>query len=309
MKRFPLHTTSRPSKSLKLSAVFLLCSFIFCGIATNAFAQNFESLGLNPLSNDEYQCVRFANSNLNTILTIDADSGAQKNLSIKSAKKKLSRAIKSSRKRQAKLRRQLKKLQKAKTKLQSKFPIQIEKVEKLNEKIEKFDGLIARTKSGEEVMKFILSKVKDCDKDIQVFGHLQIFTNVYELHGEARFNTALLYVVESRPAPTNIQAKVTGHSVPLDGGGGIYYQPAPSVSSLSVRTNYCLTMVNDDCLMSLDGHYVVFSTFGGREAPGTCGSREYLCSVSAAQDILGNHAQGVTVEVVDASQHTEGAHH
>ncbi|MCB0352594.1 MAG: hypothetical protein KDD64_03690 [Bdellovibrionales bacterium] len=271
-------------------------------------AQNFETLGVNPLTSETYECVRFGDPKLNSVLVKSTSSDSQKSLTVKGAKGKLKKAIRNTERRRRTLQAQIKRQKKKLKNLQNKLPISVEAVDEVNETIERLDLKAAEITSSRVVLQAILRKVKTCKKDVPVYGRLEVHFTTFQLGSEAHFAAALLYVVESRPVPGAIAAKITGHKEPLDGAGGVYFNPPPNISNLSVRHNFCLANVNNDCFQSLDGYFTYFAGYVGREAPGTCGDAQpYLCSVAEAVSKLSSRAQAITIEIVGES-HPGGGH-
>jgi hypothetical protein len=278
--------------------------FAFCVLLSSAaLAQDPEGLGTNPLTNRSYECVRFNNSNQNTIVEINQNTGKQKSISTKKAGKTLRKNLKKARKQQLRIRKLLRRAQKKLQKAQSTLPLSPSKIEQLSEQVASLDSKLAVQTSRIEAVKALQTRVKDCKKTKPTTGGFQVFSEVYEVGSSTLFVAKLVYVVDTRPAPTGIQARVSGHSQPIPGGGGVYFNEAPHVSSLGVHKNLCLVNVNGECRSTIPGYSVYFASIGGWQNPGSCSAPSYKCSVGDAVSFLNNYAGSITMHIVGSDRH------
>lgn len=68
-----------------------LLAFLF--FSAELWAQNFDQVGIDSSTDEQYECVRFGDPSLNTILVTKLAEGKQINLSIKGAKKRVKKQV------------------------------------------------------------------------------------------------------------------------------------------------------------------------------------------------------------------------
>lgn len=269
-------------------------------------AQDFQVLGIDPLTFSSYQCLRQGDPKFSQIYVTNK-KGKSKNVSVKAAK----RGLKRSQKLAAKRLKIAKKLQNQLVKKISKLAAKLLLTDKQQKAL---DSLKARRANIEErvteltgnvgALKELADALPDCFKPLKVSGNVEIFSGTYVRNDGDVYFYALLHVRwdNYQVNSGNICAQVAGHSVPIPNASGSYRLEAPAVSSFNPTYDLCLYKVdnniNNGCYVRYDGIMSPMAGFGGKQAPGTCGQIEERCSLSAALAILNQRLSQITLSDV-----------
>lgn len=269
---------------MRIYLPLFICSAFFLH-AELVTAQNFQSIGIDTTSNQRYECVRFGNPDLNTILVTSLDTGKEVNLKIATAKKRLGRSIKKNIKRKKTLRKQVKRIRKKLTRETKKIGASREKINRLKEQIERLTVKIGQQDSRNQIIASLRESVGACNKDLPLNGDLEVLTNIEVPPGrqDPVFSSVIAYKLNKYPKEGKFCAYLSGANQDILGSAGT--SRADGLNVMSVASEPCILSYNGDCLVKASGSYVFFRSFGGTEAPGSC-SPAARCSAAVASATL-----------------------
>ena len=289
------------ASSLLLVSLFLVSLFLAAGILTHsAYAQTSEDIGFNSVTGEQYECIQFAESKLNTIRVTKVSNGKQSVLNPRQAERKIKRGFKKLSRQTQSLRKILKRLKKKRARLINKVGTLPSKIDRVNNQIAKIDTRLTKNASDKEIFGALLNNIRGCAEDADVIGNFRVFSQVYTLGTSSRFTVGLYYSVSTNKKFSGLRTRISGLSERIPGALTDPFPEAPAESFLTVRKNHCLAnIVDEGCVKELPGRLALLVSLSGTQAPGTCGSvTPHRCSASEAVSLLNSKAAAATVEVL-----------
>lgn len=265
-------------KPFRHSALLVLSTALFCqSLVRSAYAGDELSvteIGTDLTANQTYECVRFADSSLNSINIVDNDSNQTVTFRRKVASRKVRKRINNFGRRidlvrgrlraQKRLRRSL---------LGAGIPDSkaAQKLKRTNEKIADLETKLGQLKSDRSTLRDIATAIRECGELDSTPGNLILYQGTYESDVSSSgeyFYAGIALKLESVPTGHQVVcATVSGNSERITNMGGFYQLEAPEISALSIFQNPCVGTVNNECLARLTGAYAFFAGNGGEEAP------------------------------------------
>ena len=256
-------------------------------------------IGVDPLKDQAYSCVRYSNKSQNAIEVKGHKSNESKFYSVKQAQRAIKRSIKMVDRRRKKLRKSLKKVKNGIRKLSRKFiltPKNREKLELLRVRSENIEVRISILTSQIASLKETQRGITSCKKDELVASGFQIASGVV-IDSRGRSN----YFVGAHVSIDNWDTSKSVVCVKVDGRVRDY-RVRPPTSCLRTDpydTSRCLAVASD---YLGSRHFVSAAGRSGPQDPGTCPGDPAMCSLAEATADVLKRISGVKYQIVGTAK-------
>ncbi|MCB0352587.1 MAG: hypothetical protein KDD64_03655 [Bdellovibrionales bacterium] len=267
-----------------------LLAFLF--FSAELWAQNFDQVGIDSSTDEQYECVRFGDPSLNTILVTKLAEGKQINLSIKGAKKRVKKQVRRNIRVRNNFREKRSRVNQELRALNNSLVPNQKKKKKLRAKAAEYEAKIQQHQAYISILKELINGISRCTKDAPLSGDLKIISGIYHRPGSSyipeedpdlTFYALLIYEVSKYPSGGSVCAQIDGGSDVIEGMSNSTSYPWPYVNDKSV-SNLCIKRNRSaDCVERHPFYAFSISGAGGTLNPGTCGTATpWRCSLEAA---------------------------